>query len=356
MSKKGLQLGSKWVNDNELYFVADIGANHDGSLEKAIKLIKLAKESGADAAKFQNFQAGKIVSQLGFEKLKGQLAHQSKWKKSVFEVYQNASINKDWTKILKEECDNVGIDYFTSPYDFESVDLVDPFVDLYKIGSGDLSWHEIVEYILAKKKPVLIATGASSDEEVQRIMELALSKSDKLVLMQCNTNYTGKSENFDYINLNVLNQFAKQYPNTMLGLSDHTSGYATTLGAITLGARVIEKHFTDDNDQEGPDHGFAMNPESWRDMVDRSYELLRSLGDGMKVVEKNEITSQMVQRRCVRAFTDIKKGQKIVRSDLIVLRPIPSDGIEPHKIDIVVGKIANSDIKSGDHVQWDKID
>lgn len=353
MSKKGIQLGSKWVGENDLYFVADIGANHNGSLEKAIKLIHLAKEAGADAAKFQNFQAGKIVSQVGFEKLKGQLAHQAKWKKSVFEVYEDASINKDWTETLKKECDKAGIDYFTSPYDFESVDLVDPYVDLYKIGSGDISWLEIIEYILDKKKPVLIATGASSEEDVKMVMNMAQAKTDQLVLMQCNTNYTGKEENFDYINLNVLKQFAEQYPNLMLGLSDHTAGHATTLGAIALGARVIEKHFTDDNDQEGPDHGFAMNPTTWRDMVDRSYELIRSMGDGQKIVEANEISSQMVQRRCIRAFNDIQEGQVITRSDLIVLRPIPEDGIEPFKIDEVIGKTATSTIKSGDHLQWE---
>jgi len=356
MSKKGIKLGSKWVDDSNLYFVADIGANHNGSLEKAINLIKLAKEAGADAAKFQNFQAGKIVSQQGFEKLKGQVAHQSKWKKSVFEVYQNASINKDWTKTLKNECSKAGIDYFTSPYDFESVDLVDPFVDLYKIGSGDITWHEIVQYILDKNKPVLIATGASSDKDVQMIMDLAQSKSDKLVLMQCNTNYSGDPSNFDFINLKVLNKFANKYPDVMLGLSDHTQGHATTLGAVALGARVIEKHFTDDNNQEGPDHGFAMNPEAWRDMVARSYELLRSLGNGHKIVEENEITSQMVQRRCIHACNDLKKGQKIERSDLIVLRPIPKNGIEPYYIEKVIGKVAKENINSGDYIEWDKID
>ena len=100
--------------------------------------------------------------------------------------------------------------------------------------------------------------------------------------MQCNTNYSGSDENFNYCNLNVLNQYKNLFPNTVLGLSDHTSGHSTTLGAISLGARVIEKHFTDDNNQIGPDHGFAMNPVTWKDMVDRSYELLSALGDGKK--------------------------------------------------------------------------
>ena len=345
-----IKLGNKIIDDNSLYFIADIGANHNGSLEKAIELIHLAKESGADAAKFQNFQADKIVSKAGFDNMKGKLSHQSKWKKSVFEVYEDASISKDWTRILKEECDKVGIDYFTSAYDFESVDLVDPFVNLYKIGSGDITWLDIIDYILDKNKPVLIATGASTNEDVSRVMKMALKKTKDLVLMQCNTNYTGSIDNYNYCNLNVLKQFSIDYPNTVLGLSDHTLGHVTTLGAIALGARVIEKHFTDDNNQEGPDHGFAMNPQSWRNMVDRSYELLVSLGDGVKIVEKNEEQSKLVQRRCLRVVTNLKKGHTLTDGDFISLRPISEGGFEPYEKVNLIGKELLTDIDAGDHL------
>ena len=345
-----IKLGTKNIDDNSLYFIADIGANHNGSLEKAIELIHLAKESGADAAKFQNFQANKIVSKAGFDNMKGKLSHQSKWKKSVFEVYEDASISKDWTRILKKECDKVGIDYFTSAYDFESVDIVDPYVDLYKIGSGDITWLEIIDYILNKNKPVLIATGASTNEDVLRVMNMAMKKTKDLVLMQCNTNYTGSKENYNFCNLNVLKQFSIDYPNTVLGLSDHTAGHATTLGAIALGARVIEKHFTDDNDQEGPDHGFAMNPQSWRNMVNRSYELLVSLGDGIKIVEKNEEQSRLVQRRCLRVNNNLKKGHILLESDLISLRPISEEGFEPFEKTNLIGKELLMDIDAGEHL------
>jgi N-acetylneuraminate synthase len=350
-----IKLGGKIIDDNSLYFIADIGANHNGSLEKAIHLIHLAKEAGADAAKFQNFQANKIVSKSGFDKLNMKLSHQSKWKKSVYEVYKDASISKDWTKILKNTCDNVGIDYFTSPYDFESVDLVDSFVDLYKIGSGDISWLEIIEYIISKNKPVLIATGASNEEDVKRVMDFSLAKTKDLVLMQCNTNYTGSVENFKYCNLNVLKRFGLDYPNVVLGLSDHTHGHATTLGAITLGARVIEKHFTDDNNQEGPDHAFAMNPQSWRDMVDRSYELLSALGDGVKRVEPNEIQSQMVQRRCLRVKEGLQKGHALTKDDFISLRPVSKNGVHPYEKKFFIGKKLLVDIEAGEHLTKEMI-
>ena len=345
-----IKLGTKIIDDNSLYFIADIGANHNGSLENAIELIHLAKEAGADAAKFQNFQADKIVSKTGFDNMKGKLSHQSKWKKSVFEVYEDASISKNWTRILKEECEKAGIDYFTSAYDFESVDLVDPYVDMYKIGSGDITWLDIIYYIIDKNKPVIIATGASTNEDVSRVMKMALKKTQDIVLMQCNTNYTGSIDNYNYCNLNVLKQFSIDYPNTVLGLSDHTAGHATTLGAIALGARVIEKHFTDDNNQEGPDHGFAMNPQSWRDMVDRSYELLVSLGDGVKIVEKNEEQSKLVQRRCLRVVTNLKKGHILTDGDFISLRPISDGGFEPYEKVNLIGKELLMDIDAGDHL------
>ena len=282
--------------------------------------------------------------------MKGKLSHQSNWKKSVFEVYEDASISKDWTGILKEECDKVNINYFTSAYDFESIDLVDPYVDMYKIGSGDISWLEIVEYTLNKKKPVIIATGASTSEDVSRVMNMAMNKTNDLVLMQCNTNYTGSKENYKYCNLNVLKQFSRDYPNVVLGLSDHTAGHATTLGAIALGARVIEKHFTDDNEQIGPDHGFAMNPKSWRDMVDRSYELLVALGDGVKRVEPNEEQSKQVQRRCLRVVRSFKKGHILSESDLIALRPISEGGIEPYEKAHLLGKELLENLEAGEHL------
>jgi N-acetylneuraminate synthase len=345
-----MKVGNSIIGGNkELYFIADIGANHDGDLNRAFELIKLAKECGADAAKFQNFQASKIVSKFGFENLGNSLSHQKNWKKSVFEVYEDASIPMDWTKLLKAKCDEYEIDYFTSPYDFESVDSVDSFVDIYKIGSGDITWHEIIEHICKKGKPVLIATGASSLEDVERAMYIIQKYTNEIVLMQCNTNYTASLENFKFVNLNVLRQYAKMYPDVTLGLSDHTEGHSTVLGSIALGARVIEKHFTDDNLREGPDHKFAMNPKSWREMVDRSYELLYALGDGIKKIEDNEKDASIVQRRSLRATRDISIGEFITVKDIEALRPMPIDSLAPYEVEKINGKKLKINIQKGEH-------
>lgn len=167
-----IKIGNKFVGEGQKpYFIADIASNHDGDIERAYKLIELAKKAGADAAKFQNFKAEKIVSKKGFENLGRQISHQSSWEKSVFEVYKDASIGDEWTEKLKQKCDEYEIEYMTSPYNFEAVDLVNDYVNAFKIGSGDITWIDIIEYIASKNKPVILATGASTLEDVKRAVE-----------------------------------------------------------------------------------------------------------------------------------------------------------------------------------------
>jgi len=346
-----IRIGKRLIGNSEPpYFIADIAANHDGSLERAFKLIELAKEAGADAAKFQNFQASKIVSQKGFESLGKQLSHQAKWKKSVYETYQDASLPFDWTLKLKQKCDKVGIEYFTSPYDFDSIDHVDPFVSVYKVGSGDITWLEIIEYMARKGKLIMIAAGASDMADVDRAMKLLQGFTKDIVLMQCNTNYTASPENFKYINLKVLESFREKYPDVVLGLSDHTPGHVTVLGALALGARVFEKHFTDDNDREGPDHKFAMNPKAWHEMVTRASELFQALGDGFKRVEDNEKDTVYLQRRGLRFIHDLKKGHVIAKKDLFPLRPLTANGFPPYEIDKLIGRQLTREVKADEAV------
>jgi sialic acid synthase SpsE len=347
------KIGNRLVGENHApYFIADVGANHDGDLSRAFRLIELAKEAGADAVKFQNFQASKIVSKFGFENLGGAKDHQANWKKSVFETYEDASISMDWTVLLKQKCDEAGITYFTSPYDFASIDHIDPFVELYKIGSGDITWTEIIDYIGSKGKPVLLATGAASSEDVHRAMNILQKHTDNICLMQCNTNYTTNKEKYKYVNLNVLKRYQQEFPGVVLGLSDHTLGIATVVGAVSLGARIFEKHFTDDNNRIGPDHSFAMNPENWRQMVDNANEVYQALGDGIKRIEENEKDAVIVQQRSLRAAVDLPIGKVILAEDLEALRPIPKDGIQPYKLDEIVGSTLIKPLVKGEHITY----
>jgi len=347
------KIGSKPIGgDHPTYFIADIGANHDGSLDRAKMLIRLAKDAGADAAKFQNFRAPKIVSEYGFTHMDAQVSHQASWEKSVTEVYSAASIPFEWTPVLKKTCDEVGIHYFSSPYDFEAIDMLDPFVPAYKIGSGDITWIETCERIARKGKPVLLATGASDIGDVQRAVHAILKINQQLVLMQCNTNYTAADGNFDNIHLNVLKTYQDMFPDVIIGLSDHTHGHATVLGAVALGVRVVEKHFTDDNDRVGPDHPFAMNPETWANMVRATRQLERAMGSGDKVVADNEQETVVIQRRCLRAARDIKPGEIMTREMIDVLRPATIGAIMPYDIQDVIGLKALAGIPAGKELRW----
>jgi sialic acid synthase SpsE len=351
-----LQIGRHTIGlEQPTYFIADISANHDGSLERAKMLVRLAKESGADAAKFQNFRAPHIVSDFGFRAMKDQVSHQATWKKSVFEVYADASIPFEWTPILKAECDQVGIDYFSSPYDFDAVDLLEPYVPAYKIGSGDITWPEMLVHMARKGKPVILSSGASDIGDVQRAVHAILPINPQLALLQCNTNYTARLENFDHIHLRVLETYKVMFPGLVLGLSDHTAGHATVLGAVALGARIIEKHFTDDVTRVGPDHPFSMTPATWREMVDRTRELERALGSADKRVGGNEQDTVVVQRRCLRAARDLQPGDVLTRESIDVLRPATPGAILPYEIEQVIGKRVQVPLVCGQELRWTQL-
>ena len=345
--------------DEEPYFIADVGANHDGSLDRAFKLIELAKESGADAVKFQNFIASKIVSKYGFENLNSNSTHQSGWKKSVYETYEDASISQEWTKSIVEKCAETDITYFTSPYDFGSVDHVEEFLDVYKIGSGDITWLEILEYIAKKNKTVLLASGAASMEDVDRAVGTILSHNPKLCLMQCNTNYSTDSNKSSFANLNVLRQFSKEYPGMVLGLSDHSiDPIIAPLVAIGYGAKVIEKHFTLNKNFAGPDHSFALNPEELKTMIEFVRKADESKGIGKKEILSVEKELSIFAKRSLQATTKINKGDKLeLGVNFEILRPGKrSRGIDPRFISKVNGKKSNSIILNGNGIRFSDIE
>lgn len=327
------------------YFIADVAANHDGHLDRALELMTLAKDAGADAAKFQHFRADHIVSDRGFRELGGQQSHQSSWSKSVYEVYQDASLPWEWTQPLADHAKSIGLDFFTSPYDIEAIDFVDDFVPAYKIGSGDITWLEAIDHIASKGKPVILATGAATMEEVARAVATIARHGVPYSVMQCNTNYTGVSENVHHIHLNVLRTYGEAFPDAVLGLSDHTHGDVTVLGAVALGARVVEKHFTDDVHREGPDHHFSMTPVTWAEMVSRTRELEAAWGSATKVVADNERETVVIQRRGLRFATALPAGHVVRAEDLVALRPATPGSITPDHVELAVGATLRSDVE-----------
>jgi len=253
-------------------------------------------------------------------------------------VYRTASVPRDWTPILADECRKAGIDFFSAPYDPASADHLDPFVPAYKIGSGDLTWHAHLRHVAAKGKPVLLATGASTLAEVEAAVECIRRVNPSLLLMQCNTNYTASLDNFHHVNLRVLSTYRARFPDLPLGLSDHTPGHATALGSIALGACAIEKHFTDNTGRDGPDHRFSMDPAAWREMTLRVRELEHALGDGVKRIEANERETSVVQRRAAYATRALPADTPVRASDFEMLRPAPAGSLNPHQFELAEGR------------------
>lgn len=330
--------------DAPIYFIADIAANHDGSLDRAKRLIEMAANSGASAVKFQHFRAKYIVSRRGFEDLRGKLSHQSAWSKSVYDVYEDASLPWTWTDQLAITAQNCGVDFFTAPYDLEAIDFVDPYVPAFKVGSGDITWIEAIEHMARKGKPIFIATGASSMSDVERAVTAIRKHNVAYCLMQCNTNYTGNDENKSKTNINVLKTFSQKFSDSVLGLSDHTTDNVTVMAGIALGAKAIEKHFTDDTSGKGPDHHFSLNATSWRKMVDEAKLLQEVLGDGEKKIEENELETVIIQRRALRYKRNLKKGHVLTKEDIFPLRPYSPNGVPPYLLSAVVGKTLKSDV------------
>lgn len=356
MNNTVVRIGDVTINKNSpVYFIADVAANHDGDLSRAKKLIKLAKDAGADAVKMQHHNVKKYVSKFGFENLGEKKSHQSSWKKSIFEVYKDAEVPLDWTEELKKYSDEVGVEFLSTPYDLDMVDHIDPFVNSFKIGSGDLNWDAMLEKVAKTAKPVLIATGACVLDEVKNAIDVLTKFTDQIVLFQCNTNYTGSIENFSYINLNVLKSYAKLFPNVILGLSDHTPGHLTVLGAVALGAKVVEKHFTDDTSRPGPDHPFSMDFTSWKAMVDETRVLELALGDGVKRIEMNEKETVVLQRRAIRVVKNMNVGDLISMEDVEFQRPAPADCYYAREVNNLLNKRLKKGIVEGDYLRTEHI-
>lgn len=346
-----IRVGERTIGEGHpTYFIADIGANFDNDLGKAKQLALAAKEAGADVVKFQSFLADKIVSGPSFSKMQLKGIHGT-WEKPINEVFREAEFPREWHKELFDYCKEIGTVFSSSPYDFEGVDLLDQLgVDFFKIGSGEITWHEMLEYIAKKNKPMILSTGDSTLSEIDEAIEVVKKTgNNNLVLLQCITNYPSKIES---ANINVLKTFKTAF-NTITGYSDHSPGDVVVLGSVAMGAKVIEKHFTLDKSDKGPDHAHSMDPREFRQMVDRVRLLEKALGGTRKYVVEEESETVIVQRRSLHTRKVINKGEVIKREDIIELRP--AVGIAPKHKNLVIGRIAKSDIQAREAIYWDNL-
>lgn len=348
---RSIKIGTRTVGlDHPTFFIADIGANFDGDLEKAKRLAIAAKEAGADVVKFQSFLADRIVSGPSFATMKLQGVHGS-WNKPIHDVFKEAEFPRVWHKKLFDYCNKIGVLFSSSPYDFESVDLLDRLgVDFFKIGSGEITWHEMLEYIARKNKPIILATGDSTLAEVdEAVRAIENTGNNKLIMLQCITNYPSKIES---ANLNVLKTYEVAF-GTIVGYSDHSPGDLVPLTAVALGGRVIEKHFTLNKGDAGPDHPHSMEPHEFKAMVERVRLLEKALGSGRKEMVAEESETVIVQRRSLHVARDLKAGERLRAKDIIELRP--AIGIRPNDKPLVIGRTLRRARRRHEAIRWSDI-
>jgi len=339
---KELTFGKRVVGAGHPAFViAEAGVNHNGELDLAFKLIHAAVAAGADAVKFQTFIAAELLTG---EAAKAEYQKTTTGEQeSQLEMIKRLELSFGDFRKLKIYCDDLGITFLSTPFDFKSVDFLEGLgVVAFKIASGDLTDDPLLRHVAAQKRPVILSTGMSDMDEVRAALKVINDAgNDDVILLQCVTNYPAAAED---INLRAMLSMQSEF-DVNVGYSDHTLGIEVALAAVALGACVIEKHFTLDKNFAGPDHRASLEPDEFKVLVDGIRKVEASLGNGEKVPAASEASNAAVARRSIVAARDISAGTLITAAEIAFKRP--GTGLPPRMMDQVLGKTARVDVRAG---------
>ena len=333
--------------NNHCFIIAEAGVNHNGSLDLAYQLIDVAKDAGADAVKFQTFKAENVVSRLA-----DKAEYQKKTTgsdKSQLEMIKKLEISfEDFIK-LKEYCDEKGNMFLSTPFDYNSVDLLEGLVPLYKIGSGEITNLPFLRYIAKKRKPTSLSTGMANLGEIEEAINTirVVNSRAKISLLHCTTNYP---TSYGEVNLKAMQTLANTFK-LPVGYSDHTLGIEVSVAAVAMGAKIIEKHFTLDKKLPGPDHKASLEPGELKEMVKEIRNIEKALGSGIKKPNKSEIEIMKAARRSLITTRDIRAGEVIKESDITIKRP--GTGIPPKFKEIIIGMKILKNVSKDEIIKWE---
>lgn len=330
------------------YIIAEMSANHAGSLENAKKIIHAAKEAGADCIKIQTYTPDTLTIDCDNEYF--QIKAGTWEKENLYRLYSKAYTPWEWHVELKKEAEAVGIDFFSTPFDNSSVDFLEDIgVEFYKIASFEMIDIPLIEYVASKGKPMIMSTGMSSlaeiDEAVQAVRRMG---NEQLALLRCASAYPAIT---DEMNLRTMQNMAEVF-NVPVGLSDHSMGSVGAVTAVALGAKIIEKHFCLDREIENPDASFSMNPKEFEEMVSDIRQAERAIGCVQYGMTEQE-ASNIIFRRSVFCVKDIKKGEKITEENVRIIRP--GYGLKPKFYPQILGQVALRDIERGTPMSFEMI-
>jgi len=320
------------------FIIAEAGVNHNGNINLAKKLIDISKDAGADAVKFQTWVTEELMLK---ESPMAEYAKDNTKETSQYDMLKKLELSFDEFKELKKYADKKEIIFLSTPDDEKSVDFLYGLgIPVFKIGSGELTNPFMLEKVAEKGIPIILSTGMGDLEEVRRAVNIINSCGNKeLVLLHCTTNYPAHLGN---VNLRAMKTLAEEF-NVLVGYSDHTEGIYVPPIAVSLGASVIEKHFTFDKNAEGPDHKASLNPDELKEMVNLIRKTEQILGRSVKSPTHNESLNKKIVRKSIVVKRDISAGTKITKDMITAKRP--GIGIKPIDFDKVVGKIAKIAIK-----------
>ncbi|MCM1266539.1 MAG: N-acetylneuraminate synthase [Bacteroidales bacterium] len=330
---------------SKIFVIAEAGVNHNGSLETAKKMIDAAAEAGADAVKFQTFQADHLVRKDA-RKADYQLENAADKQESQYEMLRKLELTESMHRELAEFCADRGIQFLSTPFDIDSIHFLENLVALWKVPSGEITNYPYLREIGRSGKPVILSTGMCEMQEVKdAVRVLQENGSREITLLHCNTEYPTPMSD---VNLRAMCTLREEL-GLPVGYSDHTQGIEVPIAAAAMGAVVIEKHFTLDRNMEGPDHKASLEPEELRAMVQAIRNIETAMGDGIKRPSASEIKNRDVARKSIVAQRAIHKGEMFTEENLTTKRP--GSGISPMRWNEVIGTAADRDYEEDELIR-----
>lgn len=345
-----MNVGSREIGpETEAYCIAEISANHNGSLAAALDLVRKASDCGADAVKIQTYTADTLTIDCDSEPFR--IGAGTVWEgRNLHSLYQEAFTPWEWHEALFSEADKLGIQMFSTPFDDTAVDFLESFnPPVYKIASFELVHHELLRKIASTGRPVILSTGMATIGEIADAVEVLRTAGCKsLALLKCTSGYPAEPEE---MNLRTIPHMAAVF-DVPVGLSDHTLGVAVPVAAVALGACIVEKHFIESRSVEGPDSSFSLEPAEFRQMVESVKVVSRALGGVQFDVSPREASSR-VFRRSLFFVENVEAGEMLTDKNVRCIRP--GNGIAPKHLPQILGRRATSAISRGTPVSWDLV-
>ena len=342
-----LVIDGKTIQDeSDCWVIAEIGHNHQGKLETAKEMFRVAKESGADAVKLQKRDNRALYTKEGYSKPYENINSYG----ATYGEHREA-LEFGWYeyKELKDYAEEIGVTFFSTAFDFPSADFLAKLdMPAYKIASGDLKNIPLLKHITQIRKPMIVSTGGGTMEDVNRAYDAIMPINPQLALLQCTAGYPAE---FEELNLRVITSFRERFPDTVVGLSSHDNGIAMAVAAYMLGGRVVEKHFTLNHTWKGTDHAFSLEPIGFKKMVRDLQRTHVAMGDGVKRTYDSEVNPIIKMGKKIVAARDLPRGHSLQREDLTLKSP--GDGLPPYEMEKVIGRVTTKALSEDDDISFD---